>query len=66
MVAATFVLAAVGFGAVGTWFAVDAHPMDESIIPLIEQARMLTNVFVYGMLITQIGTNYLRGVRPTR
>lgn len=66
MIVATVVLALVGFGAAGMWFAIENHSLDESVLPMLEQAKMLSNVFIYGMLITQFGYNYLRGVQPVK
>jgi len=63
MIAATAVLALAGFAAAGLTFIDEAGRGSATIAGA---AARLFNFFAFGVLISQFGFNYLRGVQPTR
>jgi hypothetical protein len=67
MVAGTCVLAAIGFTVAGLWFVIEKMaPDDLGVLPLLDMARTLANVFLFGFLGSQFGYSYLRGIQPPR
>ena len=66
MVIGTCVLAAIGFTVAGLWFAIERSPADEGVRQLLDVARTLSNVFLFGFLGSQLGYSYLRGIQPPR
>jgi tetratricopeptide (TPR) repeat protein len=66
MTVGTVVIAAAGFVSVGLWFYLLAHESDRGVISLLEPTQTLSSVFIYGMLISQFGYNYLRSVEPPK